>query len=126
MTRVYVIEDHPLMRDTIAKLVDAQEGFEVVGRAASGAEALHGVPATDPDLILVDLSMPDLSGDRLIAKLLQDRPALLALMVSGHEESLYADAAIRAGAKGYVMKDDPDEIVQAMRAVARGETYRRA
>lgn len=123
---MYVIEDHPLMRETIAKLVDAQEDFNVVGRAANAAEALEGVPATDPDLVLVDLSMPDLSGDRLIAKLVQARPGLLALMVSGHEESLYADAAIRAGAKGYVMKDDPDEIVQAMRAVARGEIYRRA
>jgi DNA-binding NarL/FixJ family response regulator len=124
VTRVFLVEDHPLMRETIARLVAAQGDFEVVGTAATAGEALRSVPEANPDLVLVDLSLPDRSGSELIAELIAAMGGVVALVVSGHDESLYADAAIRAGARGFVMKDDPDEIVTAIRAVLAGETYR--
>lgn len=124
MTRVFIVEDHPLMRDAIEKLVTAQGDLEVVGSCGTAEEAVREIAADAPDLVLVDLSLPDLSGDRLVAQLVQDMPELTALVVSGHDESLYADAAIRAGARGFVMKDDPEEIVEAIRTVLEGETYR--
>lgn len=126
MTRVFVVEDHPLMRDTIAKFIGAQADLEVIGSAANAAEATRAILDDPPDLVLVDLSLPDVSGDRLIARLILRQPDLVALIVSGHDEGLYADAAIRAGARGFVMKDDPEEILEAIRAVLAGQIYRSA
>ena len=124
MTRVFLVEDHPLMRETIARLVTAQGDLEVIGTAGTATEALRAVPEAAPDLVLVDLSLPDLSGNQLIEELVGTVDGLVALVVSGHDEALYADAAIRAGARGFVMKDDPDEIIAAIRVVLSGETYR--
>lgn len=124
MIRMFLVEDHPLMRATLVRLLETQEGWQVVGSADAAQEALRAIPLHAPDLVLADLSLPDLSGDRLVAQLQEQLPGLPCLIVSGHEESLYADAAIRAGARGFVMKDHPEEILEAVRTVARGEIYR--
>lgn len=115
MTSVFVVEDHPVMRATLRGLLETQPGLRVVGMVASATEALAQVPLARPDLVLVDLSLPDMSGDLLVTRLLAQQPDLRTLIVSGHEAELYAATALRAGARGFVMKDDPEALVRAIR-----------
>lgn len=121
--RVFIVEDHPVMRANLITLIENESDLEVVGWAASAEDALERIAQVDPDLLMVDLSLPGMSGNRLVALLLESTPDLRALIVSGHAEHLYATESVRIGARGYVMKDDPDEIIAAVRAVLRGEIY---
>lgn len=119
--RVFLVEDHPTMRNMLRKLIDRTIDFRVVAAVSTAEEALERFDRTDADLYMVDLSLPGMSGDALIARLRQQRPELRALIVSGHERALYEHLAFRAGALGYVMKDDPEEILRAARRAASGE-----
>jgi DNA-binding NarL/FixJ family response regulator len=119
--RVLVVDDHPLTRDALGSLL-AQGGFEVVGEAADGAEALELAEALQPDLVLLDLSMPGLDGLAALPRLRAAAPAceVVVLTASGTEENLLG--AIRAGAAGYLLKSEPPErIVFFLRGVANGE-----
>ena len=113
--RVVVVEDHPLMLKMLRKLLDAEQGVAVVGTAGTGEDALACAASLAPDLMLVDLSLPGMGGDTLIARLRIDHPGLEAIVVSGHDEDIYAGPVLDAGAAAYVMKDDPDEIVRQVR-----------
>lgn len=123
MIRVFLVEDHPLMRAVLRDLVAGEPEMEVVGVAASAEDSRSMIAEALPDLVLIDLSLPGMSGDRLVTLLRDEHPAMKTLIVSGHEEELYAGAAERAGAGGYVMKDDPGRILEAIRTVARGERF---
>lgn len=124
MTRILLVDDHPLMRKGLALTLNAETDLDVVGQAADAEEALSVIDKLDPDLVLIDISLPGMSGLELLKHLLAIRPELIALMVSRHDEALYAERAIRAGAKGYVMKlEAADDIVQAVRHVLRGGIY---
>jgi DNA-binding NarL/FixJ family response regulator len=119
--RVLVVDDHPLTRDALGSLL-AQGGFEVVGEAADGVEALDLAESLQPDLILLDLSMPGLDGLAALPRLRDAAPAceVVVLTASGTEENLLA--AIRGGAAGYLLKSEPPErIVAFLRGVANGE-----
>lgn len=120
-TRVFIVEDHALMRGTLADLVNSQDDMEVVGTASRAEDVMTGFASEPPDVAMVDLSLPGVSGDRLATRLRELHPELRVLIVSGHDHELYADLARDAGAHGFVMKDDPERIVQAVRSVARGE-----
>ena len=112
------------MRKGLALTLNAETDLEVVGQAADAEEALSMIDQLNPDLALIDISLPGMSGLELLKHLLAIRPELLALMVSRHDEALYAERAIRAGAKGYVMKlEAADDIVHAVRHVLRGGIY---
>ena len=112
------------MRKGLALTLNAETDLEVVGQAADAEEALSMIDQLNPDLALIDISLPGMSGLELLKHLLAIRPGLLALMVSRHDEALYAERAIRAGAKGYVMKlEAADDIVHAVRHVLRGGIY---
>ncbi len=93
----------------------------LVGEAETAEDALIQLPELAPDLVLVDLSLPGMSGLQLIKRLQLEQPALRCLVVTGHVDPLYQQAAIGAGAKGYVTKDDPDEVLEAIRAVLEAE-----
>jgi DNA-binding NarL/FixJ family response regulator len=119
--RILVVDDHPLTRDALAALL-AQGGFEVVGEAADGSDALELARSLQPDLILLDLSMPGLDGLSALPHLRQAAPGseVVVLTASGTEENLLA--AIRGGAAGYLLKSEPPErIVDFLRGVANGE-----
>jgi DNA-binding NarL/FixJ family response regulator len=119
--RVLVVDDHPLTRDALGSLL-AQGGFDVVGEAADGVEALDLAESLQPDLILLDLSMPGLDGLAALPRLRDAAPAceVVVLTASGTEENLLA--AIRGGAAGYLLKSEPPErIVAFLRGVANGE-----
>lgn len=119
--RILLVDDHPLTRDALASLL-AQGGFDVVGEAADGAEALALAQRLQPDLVLLDLSMPGIDGLSALPLLRAAAPGceVVVLTASGTEENLLA--AIRGGAAGYLLKSEPPErIVAFLRGVARGE-----
>jgi DNA-binding NarL/FixJ family response regulator len=119
--RILLVDDHPLTRSALAGLL-AQNGFDVVGEAADGEEAIQSAGRVQPDLILLDLSMPGLDGLSALPRLREAAPAceVVVLTASGTEENLLG--AIRGGAAGYLLKSEPPErIVAFLRGVAQGE-----
>jgi DNA-binding NarL/FixJ family response regulator len=119
--RVIVADDHQLMREGTAALLGADERIEVVGLARDGREAIALADRRKPDVVLLDLNMPEVGGLEACARLrAQDGPEVLVLTVSDEEPDLYA--ALRVGAAGYLTKDmPPAELIEAVLAVARGE-----
>jgi len=121
MTRILLIDDHPLLRQGIAQTLDAESDFEVAGQAGDAEEALSMFDAIGPDLVVTDISLPGMNGLELLKNLLTLHPELPVLVVSRHDEELYAERAVRAGARGYVSKlAAGDDIVKAIRRVLRG------
>ena len=122
--KVFLIDDHPVLRKGLGRLIDDQPDFAMCGEAESPAEAMRLLPAAKADVVIVDLTLK--GGDGLeLCKQIRDRfTTLPILVVSMHDESLYAERALKAGARGYVMKQEPQEtIMSALRMVARGEVY---
>lgn len=120
---VYVVEDHAVMRATIRMLLDREEDFDVCGMAASGEAAMADLPCDAPQLVIVDMSLPDMSGADLVRRLGEVWPEVPCMILSGHGEQGYVRMALEAGAQGYVLKGEPGDIPRAMRAVVGGERY---
>src|SRR5437764_11891423 len=119
--RILLVDDHPLTRSALAGLLQ-QHGFEVVGEAADGAEAIDGAERLRPDVVLLDLSMPGVDGLTALPRLREAAPdcEVVVLTASGTEENLLG--AIRGGAAGYLLKSEPPErIVDFLRGVSEGE-----
>ena len=124
MKKILLVDDHPLMRKGLAMTLDAEADLQIAGQCESAEEALDLVDKLDPDLAVVDVSLPGMSGLELIKHLQALKPQLGILVVSRHDEALYAERAIRAGARGYLMKlEAGDVIVKAVRTVLRGGVY---
>jgi DNA-binding NarL/FixJ family response regulator len=120
--RVVLADDHPVYRFGLRAVLDASPEVEVVGEAADGAELLAQVARCSPDVVLTDLSMPTLSGTAAIDELTRRRPGLGILVLTMHEDDASLFGALRAGARGYLLKGaDRDEIVRAVLAVAGGD-----
>jgi DNA-binding NarL/FixJ family response regulator len=120
--RVLVVDDHPLFRFGVCTLLEVEPGIEVVGEAASGANAISAAAALRPDVVVMDLHLPDLSGIQATRHIVAECPGTGVLMLTMADESESVFAAMRAGARGYLLKDaEPDEIIRAVQAVARGE-----
>jgi DNA-binding NarL/FixJ family response regulator len=119
--RILIADDHPLTRDALAALL-AQEGFDVVGEASDGREALQAVRTLEPDLVLLDLTMPGMDGLTALPRIREEAPncEVVVLTASDAEENLLG--AIRAGASGYLLKtESPEQIATFLRGVARGD-----
>jgi DNA-binding NarL/FixJ family response regulator len=119
--RILIVDDHPLTRDALTSLL-TQQGFEVVGDAASGEEAILAARNSRPDLVLLDLTMPGMDGLTALPKIREEAPEceVVVLTASDAEENLLG--AIRAGASGYLLKtESPEQIATFLRGVARGE-----
>lgn len=124
MIRILLVDDHPLMRKGLAMSLDSEPDFTVVAQCASAEEAMDVLDEANPDLAVVDVSLPGMSGLELIKHVLALREDLKILVASRHDESLYAERAIRAGARGYVMKlEAADVILKAVRRVLNGGIY---
>lgn len=122
--RILLVDDHPFMRAGLAQLINRQPDLTVCGEAGDPAGAMKQIVATLPDLILTDITMPGRSGLEFIKDLKAQHPELLILVVSMHDEAIYAERALRAGAKGYIMKEAGGEnLLAAIRCVIEGETY---
>jgi DNA-binding NarL/FixJ family response regulator len=122
--RLFLVEDHPVTREGFAQLINYQADLEVCGQEGTAARAIAEIERLKPDLVIVDLSLAESNGLELIKDLKSRLPALPLLVLSTHDESLYAERAVRAGALGYVMKQAPtSEVMSAIRATLRGEVY---
>ena len=123
--RVLIADDHALVREGIRRVLDDDPGFDVVAEAADGRQAITRVGETEPDVAILDISMPELSGLEAARRLRDEHPALKILILSMHDESEYVMRAVHAGAAGYLLKDDagPALLRQAVRAVHAGDSF---
>jgi DNA-binding NarL/FixJ family response regulator len=120
--RVLIVDDHALFRDGVSAILKAAPDVEVVGEAASGQEALQQAEAVSPDVILMDIQMPDMTGLEATKRILQKAPDVGVIMITMLEDDDSLFAAMRAGARGYVLKGaDKVEMLRSVRAVANGE-----
>lgn len=120
--RILVVDDHPFMRAGLAHLLDRQPDLQVCGEAGHPAEALPLVGKLRPDLVLTDITMPGRSGAEFIRDLQAQHQGLPVLVISMHDEAIYAERMLRAGARGYIMKEAGGEaLLAAVRQVLRGE-----
>ena len=121
--RVMIVDDHPVVRNGLSGMFAGEREFEVVAEAADGSEAVRRAPALGPDVILMDLRMPDMDGVRAIAALTEAGVPARVLVLTTYDTDSDVLAAIEAGATGYLLKDTPpNELFKAVRAAARGET----
>lgn len=122
--RVVVADDHAVVREGIRHVLSTDHGFDVVAEAASGAEALTVAQATRPDVIVLDLSMPNVGGLEATAALVESVPSVRILILSVHDHEEYVLQSVRSGAHGYLRKDSsPAELREAVRTVAAGESF---
>ncbi len=122
--RVLLVDDHPIVRQGLAMLINAEPDLVVCGEASTGAEALQLVRTTQPDVAMIDIALDDRSGVELIREIHGMMPDLPMLALSMHDESLYAERTLRAGGRGYVMKQEATEsMLTAIRRVLAGEIY---
>jgi DNA-binding NarL/FixJ family response regulator len=120
--RILVAEDHPLFRKGMISLLSSVPEFEVIGEAATGEEAVVRAAQLQPDVILMDLQMPQVNGIEATRRILQESPSVRILVVTLFEDEDSVFMALRAGARGYVLKDaDEEDVVHAIRAVGKGE-----
>src|SRR5437870_1736566 len=122
--RLIIVDDHPIFRQGIAQLINHESDLEVCGEAETARDALTRIDELQPDLVLVDITLKGTNGIELLKSLKAQYPKLPVLVLSMHDESLYAERALRAGARGYVMKQEPaDRVMGAVRKVLDGELY---
>lgn len=121
---IFIVDDHPLMRKGMAMTLQSELEFDVVGQTETAEEALQQIPNLQPDIAVIDISLPGMNGIELIKNLVNHLPDLKILVVSRHDEELYAERAIRAGAKGYLMKlEAGDALVTAVRQILNGQLF---
>lgn len=121
---ILLVDDHPFMRAGLAQLIDRQADLRVCGEAGNPIEAFQQLPKCPPDLVLTDLTMPGRGGLEFIKDLLSHSPGLAILVISMHDEAVFAERTLRAGARGYIMKEAGGEnLLTAIRQVLRGEVY---
>ena len=122
--RIFLVDDHPLVREWLMQLINQQPDLTVSGEAESAPAALAALAAGGVDLAVVDLSLKDSAGLELIKALQRLEPAVPVLVLSMHDEALYAERALRAGARGYVNKrESAQKVVEAIRKVLEGKLY---
>src|SRR5215468_10501545 len=122
-TKVLIVDDHPMMRQGLALLIDNEADLKTCSEADTAGDALSLIAMQKPDLVLADISLPDKSGLELIKDIQALHPGLPVLVVSMHDESLYAERVLRAGGRGYIMKQEGGKkLMQAIRQVLAGQT----
>jgi DNA-binding NarL/FixJ family response regulator len=122
--RVVIVDDHPIVRQGLAQLISQESDLEVVGEADDAEAALSALDRLSPDAVMVDIVLKDSSGIDLIREIKARRPDARVLVVSMHDEAVYAERAIRAGAHGYIMKQEAtNDVLIALRKVLAGDVY---
>src|SRR5438132_1735908 len=122
--KILLVDDHPVLRKGLARLIDSKNEFTVCGEASTAADGIALIRELQPDLVIVDIGLPGTSGIELTKTIHTEFPQLPVLILSMHEEALYATRALRAGATGYIVKQDAiDNISAALREALNGRRY---
>jgi DNA-binding NarL/FixJ family response regulator len=123
-TRILLADDHAVVRQGFKMLLGAQPDMEIVGEASNGREAAEQAEELHPDVVVMDVAMPGLNGIEATRRLAASAPHTRVIALSMHKDSVYVREILRAGARGYLLKDSgADDLVNAIRAVARGDSY---
>ena len=123
-TKIFLVDDHPLVREWLTNLLHQQVDLQVCGEAATAPEALEAIYKLKPDIAMVDISLQSGSGIELIKDIAGLKPPVSVIVLSMHDENLYAERALRAGARGYVMKrETAGNVIAAVRSVLDGKLY---
>lgn len=121
---IFLVEDHPTFREGLGQILEKEQDLTICGSAGTAAKAMTGIARLKPDLVLVDISLPGKSGLELIKEIRKTDRVVKLLVLSMHDEALYADRVLRAGGDGYIMKqEDSEEIVNAIQDVLSGRIY---
>lgn len=122
--KIFLVDDHPLVREWLTNLLNQQADFLVCGESGNAPEALQLMETAVPDIAIVDLTLADGSGLELIKSIKAGQPGVAVLVLSMHDEMLYAERALRASARGYIMKSEAtQQVIQAVRTVLAGQVY---
>ena len=123
MPRLLLCDDHAMFRQGLRSILETEEGFRVIGEAATGREAVRYALITRPDVILMDIQMPEFDGVAATKTILDEYPAAKVIILTMYRQDRYVFEAIKAGARGYMLKDaDANDLISAIRRVAEGET----
>jgi DNA-binding NarL/FixJ family response regulator len=121
--RILLVDDHPVVRQGLRRILGSFEEIEIAGEAASGREAIDLARATNPDVVVMDISMPEMTGIEATTVLRRELPAVKVLALSMHDNAAYIKEALRAGARGYILKDSaPKQLLEAISNVDAGTT----
>jgi len=122
--KVFIVDDHPLLREGISRLITQQPTLSICGQAATAHQALKVIPVLKPDVVIVDITLAGSNGMDVIKNMKLRSVKSLVLVLSMHDEALYAERALRAGAKGYIMKQEASkEVLKAIHCILGGEIY---
>jgi DNA-binding NarL/FixJ family response regulator len=122
--KIFIVDDHPLIREGLERLINFQPDLSLCGQASTAFRALKAIPILKPDLVILDITLAGSNGMGLIKDMKLRSLKSLILVLSMHDESLYAERALRAGAKGYIMKQEaPKEMLKAIHRILAGEIY---
>ena len=123
VSSILLVEDHPAFADALLRILNTDKNLNVVAVVASAEKALEQIADLKVDLVLSDVSLPHMNGINLVSELHKKYPSLPCIVLSGHLSIEYAQRAIEAGARGYVIKDNPMSILEGIRRVLKGEIY---
>lgn len=124
VSRIVIVDDHPILRQGLAQLIDQEKDLSICGQFEEASTAFDSISSLKPDLALVDISLKGSSGVELLKNIKAHYPKMMVLVLSMHDESLYAERVLRAGASGYIMKQEASEkVLEAIRKVLAGEIY---
>ena len=122
--KVFIVDDHPIVRQGLEQLINQEIDFTVCGDAGDIPQALRAIADAHPDIVIVDISLGHSSGIKFIENLISRYPDLFILILSMHEESVYAERCLGAGARGYIMKQEPPEkVISALKKIMNGEIF---
>ncbi|WP_048601425.1 response regulator [Rubeoparvulum massiliense] len=123
-TKIVLVDDHLLFREGLKRILQMEDNMEIIGEAGTGREAVKLVEELNPDVVLMDINMPDLNGVDATEQILEVCPDMKIIILSIHDDESYVQRTLRTGARGYLLKEmDSDTLIQAVQAVARGEAF---
>lgn len=122
--KVFIVDDHPIVRQGLIQLINQEAEFAVCGDAGDIPSAKEAIAKSHPDIVLIDIALGQASGIRLIEEIVNQYPEMLIIALSMHDESVYGERCLKAGARGYIMKqEEPENVITALKKVSSGEVY---
>lgn len=124
MTRIFIVDDHQIIRDGLKALLSDENDIDIIGEASNASEAIEKIKTMLPDILIADISMPEMNGIEMARIICNQLPQIKVLIISMHDNEDYINQALDAGASGYLLKDSSkEELLKAIKALENGETY---